>query len=110
MAVVADQPFSEKMIRVPLLAAGVLAPLLYLAMDVVGALLYSTVSQTVSVAAIDTPPRPFWLVASVVYAVLLIGFGVFLASSTELRWLAVLAIRLMRTALYTVAGDEEGVR
>jgi hypothetical protein len=73
-----EGPGAER-VRVILLAAGVCAPLLYVVMNVLGALRfhgYSTVSQTVSeLSAIGAPSRPLWLGLSIGYGILLVAFG-----------------------------------
>jgi hypothetical protein len=67
------------MIRRVLLVCGILAPLLYVAMNIVGAVQfkgYSSVSQTVSeLSAIGAPSRPLWVRLAIVYGVLVVAFG-----------------------------------
>jgi len=68
------------MIRRVLLVCGILAPLLYVAINIVGAMQfmgYSSISQTVSeLSAIGAPSRPLWVRLGIVYDVLVIAFGV----------------------------------
>jgi uncharacterized protein DUF998 len=65
--------------RRPLLACGILAPVLYVAMTLFVGLLwegYSVVSGVPSeLAAIGAPTRPLWMWLGAVYAVLLVAFG-----------------------------------
>lgn len=67
------------MVRKVLLACGVLSSLLYVAMNVVAAMLYegySAASQTVSeLSAIGAPTRPMWVLLGAVYTLLLSAFG-----------------------------------
>jgi hypothetical protein len=77
-----------------LLASGILSSLLYVAMNIVGALRfegYSSVSQTVSeLSAIGAPSRPLWVPLAIAYGVLLIAFGLGVwASAGEKRALRV---------------------
>jgi len=62
-----------------LLICGILSSLLYIAMNVVGAMLYegySSVSQTVSeLSALGAPTRPLWVALGVVYTLLVAAFG-----------------------------------
>lgn len=71
---------STEPIRAALLVAGIAAPVLYVVMNIVGALRfhgYSTVSQTVSeLSAIGAPSRPLWVGLAIVYGMLIIAFGV----------------------------------
>jgi hypothetical membrane protein len=65
--------------RKSLLACGVLAPLLYVAMNVIGALQfegYSVLAHTVSeLSAIDAPSRPTWFWLAILYNTLMAAFG-----------------------------------
>lgn len=62
-----------------LLVCGLLAPLLYIAMNVLVPLTwdgYSTASQTISeLSAIDAPTRPLWVPLGVAYTLLIAVFG-----------------------------------
>jgi hypothetical protein len=62
-----------------LLVCGILSSLLYVAMNVIGAMQYegySSASQTISeLSAIGAPSRPLWLPICIVYEVLMIAFG-----------------------------------
>ena len=67
------------MVRKLFLVCGILSSLLYVAMNVIGAVQfegYSSVSQTVSeLFAIGAPSRPLWLVLGLGYDVLVLAFG-----------------------------------
>ncbi len=67
------------MVRKLFLVCGILSSLLYVAMNVIGAMQfesYSSVSQTVSeLFAIGAPSRPLWLVLGLGYDVLVLAFG-----------------------------------
>ena len=67
------------MLRKLTLACGIGASLLYVIMNVVGAMQYpgySTMSQSVSeLSAIGAPSRPLWVALGIVYGVLVIAFG-----------------------------------
>ncbi|MGZ5133678.1 MAG: DUF998 domain-containing protein [Flavitalea sp.] len=67
------------MVRKFLLACGMLSSLLYIAMNVFMPMLYvgyNSASQTVSeLSAIGAPTRPLWVALAVVYALLMIAFG-----------------------------------
>lgn len=62
-----------------MLVCGILASLLYVAMNIITAVLYegySAFSQTVSeLSAIGAPTRPLWVSLGVVYSLLVIAFG-----------------------------------
>jgi len=62
-----------------LLICGILSSLLYVAMNVIGAMQfegYSSISQTISeLSAIGAPTRPLWIPICIVYEVLMIAFG-----------------------------------
>jgi hypothetical protein len=62
-----------------LLSCGVLSSLLYVAMNVLGAMrwqAYSSLSQTISeLSAIGAPSRPLWVWTGILYQVLMIFFG-----------------------------------
>jgi hypothetical protein len=66
-------------VRKSLLICGILSSLLYLAMNVLGAMFYegySSVSQTVSeLSAIGAPTRPLWVPLGMVYTLLVTAFG-----------------------------------
>src|SRR5690242_13722282 len=63
-----------------LLGCGIAASLLYVAMNILGALVwpgYSLTSQTISeLSAIDAPSRPLWVSLGLVWDALMIAFGV----------------------------------
>jgi hypothetical protein len=67
------------MVRKVLLICGILSSLLYVAMNILGAMQfegYSSISQTVSeLSAIGAPSRPLWIALGIPYDVLLIAFG-----------------------------------
>lgn len=67
------------MVRTRLLACGLVASLLYLAMNVFVPLVwptYSSLSQTISeLSAVDAPTRPIWVPLGLVYALLVAAFG-----------------------------------
>ncbi len=67
------------MVRKALLVCGILSSLLYVAMNIIGAMQfegYSSLSQTVSeLSAIGAPTRPLWVALGFVYGVLVIAFG-----------------------------------
>jgi hypothetical protein len=66
-------------VRKLLLICGILSSLLYVAMNIVGAMGdegYSSVSQTVSeLSAIGAPTRPLWVLLAVPYTLLVTAFG-----------------------------------
>lgn len=70
-----------------LLACGILASLLYVAMNVFIPMLwpgYSPASQTISeLSAIGAPTRPLWVALGVVYTVLVVAFGVGVWTATR---------------------------
>jgi hypothetical protein len=67
------------MARKVLLVCGILSSLLYIAMNVLGAMRYegySSISQTVSeLSAIGAPTRPLWVSLGIAYALLVTAFG-----------------------------------
>ena len=67
------------MVRKALLVCGILSSLLYVAMNVIGAMQYegySSISQSVSeLFAIGAPSRPLWVLLGILYQVLMIAFG-----------------------------------
>src|SRR5688500_5428702 len=67
------------MLRKVLLVCGVLSSLLYVAMNVIAAMLYEgydSASQTVSeLSAIGAPTRPLWALLAVAYTLLAAAFG-----------------------------------
>ena len=75
------------MLNRALLSCGILASLLYVAMNIVCAFLYdgySSFSQTVSeFSAVDAPTRPLWFPLGIIYAlfVALFGLGIWNSSS-----------------------------
>ena len=77
------------MLKKVLLSCGILASILYGAMNIICALLYegySSFSQTVSeLSAIDAPTRPLWFSLGLVYALLvtLFGWGVWKSSGNR---------------------------
>ena len=74
----ASQPAAERAQR-RLLLCGILSSVLYVVMNVVGALLYagySSTTQTVSeLSAIGAPTRPIWVALGVVYTLLVLAFA-----------------------------------
>lgn len=107
MTIVKEQPLRHRILRPPgtmarkvLLVCGILAPLLYVATDVLAAMLYegySYTDQTISeLFAIDAPTRPLVLVLAPAYAFLVYLFGAGLwASAGEKRALRVVAVGLV---------------
>ncbi len=67
------------MVRKVLLICGIVSSLLYVAMNIVGAMQfegYDSASQAVSeLFAIGVPSRPVWVLLGIVYQVLVIAFG-----------------------------------
>jgi hypothetical protein len=67
------------MVRKVLLICGIVSSLLYVAMNIVGAMQfegYDSTSQAVSeLSAIGAPSRPVWVLLGIVYQVLVIAFG-----------------------------------
>jgi hypothetical protein len=67
------------MARKILLVCGILSSLLYVAMNIIAAMLYegyNSTSQTVSeLSAIGAPMRPLWLLLGIPYTLLVIAFG-----------------------------------
>jgi hypothetical protein len=67
------------MVRIVLLVCGILSSLLYVAMNVIGAMQfegYSSISQSVSeLFAIGAPSRPLWVLLGILYHILMIAFG-----------------------------------
>jgi hypothetical protein len=72
------KPVNQK-VRRSLLICGILSSLLYVAMNILGAVLYegySSVSQTVSeLSAIGAPTRALWVPLGMVYTLLVTAFG-----------------------------------
>lgn len=78
-------------IRRLLLACGILASLLYIAMDVVAATFFYpgydyTAQQVSELSAIGAPSRSFWLAVSPAYVALSIAFGVGVVWSSGGKW------------------------
>jgi hypothetical protein len=74
------EPISKLMMaRNALLVCGILSSLLYVAMNVIAAMLYEgydSASQTVSeLSAIGAPTRPLWLLLGIPYTLLATAFG-----------------------------------
>jgi hypothetical protein len=67
------------MVRKGLLVCGILSSLLYVAMNIMAAMLYegyNSASQTVSeLSAIGAPTRPLWVVLAIPYTLLVTAFG-----------------------------------
>lgn len=87
-----------------LLVCGILAPLLYLAMNVITVMLYpgyDAASQVVSeLSAIGAPTRPLWVGLGIVYSLLMIAFGLgVLQSAAESRRLRLAGTLLMVSAI-----------
>src|SRR5918994_6011278 len=107
MTIAKKQPSRHRVLRSPstmvrkvLLVCGVLAPLLYVATDILATMLYegySYTDQTISeLFAIGAPTRPLVLVLAPAYALLVYAFGVGLwASAGEKRALRVVAAGLI---------------
>jgi hypothetical protein len=66
-------------LRRVLLGCGIISSLLYVAMNIIGAMFfegYSSVSQTVSeLSAIGAPSRALWVPLGVLYSLLMVAFG-----------------------------------
>lgn len=87
-----------------LLVCGILASLLYLAMNIITAKLYpgyDSASQVVSeLSAIGAPTRPLWVGLGIVYSLLMIAFGLgVLQSAAESRRLRIAGTLLMVSAI-----------
>jgi hypothetical protein len=67
------------MVRKVLLVCGILSSLLYVAMNIIGAIQfegYSSISQTISeLSAIGAPSRPLWIPLGIAYDALMIALG-----------------------------------
>ena len=67
------------MVRKVLIICGIVSSLLYVAMNIVGAMQfegYDSASQAVSeLSAIGVPSRPLWVLLGMVYQILVIAFG-----------------------------------
>ena len=67
------------MVRKVLLVCGIVSSLLYVAMNIVGAMQfegYDSASKAVSeLSAIGAPSRPLWVLLGIVYQILVIAFG-----------------------------------
>jgi hypothetical protein len=76
----AAAPHARKVVRIVLLVCGILSSLVYVATNVIGAVVwegYSSFSQTISeLSAIGAPSRPFWIPLGIAYGSLLVAFGV----------------------------------
>ena len=96
------------MVRKLLLGCGVASSVLYAGLNVFVPMLwpeYSSVNQTVSeLSAIDAPTRNVWFPLGLLYAVLVIAFGlgvnVSAAGSNLIRWLGILLIAYGTLCLY----------
>jgi hypothetical protein len=80
MKTLETEPISKlMMVRKILLVCGILSSMLYVAMNVIAAILYegySSASQTVSeLSAIGAPTRPLWLLLGIPYTLLATAFG-----------------------------------
>ena len=80
MKILETEPISKLlMARKILLVCGILSSMLYVAMNVIAAMLYegySSASQTVSeLSAIGAPTRPLWLLLGIPYTLLATAFG-----------------------------------
>jgi hypothetical protein len=107
MTIAKEQPLRQRILRPPstmvrkvLLVCGILAPLLYVATDILATMLYegySYTDQTISeLFAIGAPTRPLILVLAPVYALLVYAFGAGLwASAGGKRALRVVAAGLI---------------
>lgn len=78
-ATTAPVPGSRGTVQRALLGCGIVAALLYVAMNVVIPMLwkeYSIASQTISeLSAIDAPTRPLWVPLGILYTLLMTAFG-----------------------------------
>lgn len=87
------------MVRKVLLSCGIVAAILYLAADVVGALRfpgYRYADQTVSeLIAVDAPTRPLLVVLGLFYALLWFAFGAGIWRSASAKW----ALRVVAAGL-----------
>jgi len=97
------------MVRKLLLVCGILSSLLYVAMNVIGAMQfesYSSVSQTVSeLFAIGAPSRPLWVALGIVYDLLVIAFGLGVwASAGGKRALRIVGRLLVAYSVVGLAG------
>ena len=97
------------MLQRTLLIAGFLAPLLYIGTDAIAALQwngYSYLHQTVSETfAIDAPTRPFIVARGLVYAVLVLAFGMgILKCPSEGRALRIVGAFLIGLGLVDLLG------
>jgi hypothetical protein len=72
-------PFRRATMRTVWLACGALSSLLYVAMNIVGAMqwpAYRSAAQTVSeLSAIGAPTRPLWVALGMLYTLLVLAFG-----------------------------------
>jgi hypothetical protein len=90
--------------RKALLLCGLVASLLYLAMNIFSPMLwtgYSSFSQTISeLSAIDAPTRPIWFPLGVVYTLLVAAFGVGVwQSANRSRPLRVLGVLIVASGV-----------
>jgi hypothetical protein len=76
-------------LRQLLLSCGVISSLLYVAMNVIGAMRwgsYSSFSQTISeLSAIGAPTRPLWSALGILYTLLVLAFGCGVAMAARRR-------------------------
>jgi len=90
--------------RTPLLACGILAAALYVAMTLFVGLLwdgYSVADQTISeLSAIGAPTRPLWMVLGTIYSALMIAFGWIVWKSAPNRALRVVGALLVTQAVF----------
>ena len=91
---------ARKNVRNALLICGILSFLLYVAMNIIGAMQYdgySSASQTISeLSAIGAPSRPLWVWLGFVYNALMLAFALgVLASAGRNRMLRIIGILLL---------------
>ena len=90
--------------RTPLLACGVLAGVLYIAMTLVVGLFwnrYTAADQTISeLSAIGAPTRPVWMVLATIYTSLMIAFGWIVWRSASRRALRMAGALLFAQAVF----------
>jgi hypothetical protein len=92
--------------REPLLACGILAGVLYVAMTLFVGMLwddYSTADQTISeLSAIGAPTRSLWTVLGTIYSALMMAFGWIVWKSAPYRALRIAGALLLMQAVFGV--------
>ena len=99
---------AKKNVRNALLICGALSFVLYIIMNIIGAMQYpgySSASQTISeLSAIGAPSRPLWIVLGFVYEALMLAFAVgVLASAGRNRILRIIGILLLAFVIVGLA-------